>query len=313
MTKKSTKKIVESAPIVHGYKAFDKDLCCGPEKETRIQYEIGVPTKFEGQLELCQSGLHFCLTLNDCFNYYEFQSSKTRICEVEAIGVSDQHEEDSKRVCRQITPIRELNWNDIFSRVNTGRDNTGRGNSGDRNSGDRNSGDINSGNINSGDINSGDSNSGNRNSGDSNSGDRNSGNRNSGDRNSGFSNSGFSNSGDFNKCDHETGYFNSYNSAMIRVFNQPCEKSKWDGANKPRFFYRVQQTEWIIWSQMSDQEKADHPTAESTDGYLKHYTYQEAWANAWKQATDQDKQLLRLLPNFDPIVFKAITGIDVEN
>ena len=63
---------------------------------------------------------------------------------------------------------------------------------------------------------------------------------------------------------------------------------------------------------MTEEEKENNPTYTTTKGYLKTYTYQEAWANAWAEATEEDKQLLYALPNFNSEVFKEITGIDVN-
>ena len=47
-------------------------------------------------------------------------------------------------------------------------------------------------------------------------------------------------------------------------------------------------------------------------GVAKERTYKEAWAIAWSNATDSDKQLLYALPNFDWEIFTAITGIKEE-
>ena len=276
-----------------------------------VQYKIGQPTRVEGELELCRHGIHFCLQLNDCFDYYDFNVTETRICEVEAIEVKDQTKNDSKRVCHQLTPIRELNWNEILTIINSGNMNTGRSNSGDRNSGYRNSGDSNSGDSNSGNRNSGDSNSGIRNSGDSNSGNNNSGDSNSGDRNSGISNSGDRNSGSWNSCNDETGIFNSVQSEYIRVFNQPCERQKWIDSVKPGFIY-FNLTHWICFSNMTDEEKAAHSNAEQMNGYLKLLSYKDAWAESFKKASPYDIELLKALPNFDAKVFEEISGIHIE-
>jgi len=194
---------------------------------------------------------------------------------------------------------------------NSGDGNSGDRNSGDRNSGDRNSGDENSGYGNSGYGNSGDGNSGDRNSGDGNSGYRNSGNRNSGNRNSGDGNSGDRNSGSWNSCNFESGMFNSTISDKIRVFNKECLRKDWKNATKPNFIY-FDLWQWISFNDMSEQEKIDHPKAFITDGYLKTFTYKEAWANSYAKASKEDIKLLKALPNFDADVFEEITGIKIE-
>ena len=179
--------------------------------------------------------------------------------------------------------------------TNTGTDNTGENNSGDGNSGYRNSGDGNSGNRNSGDWNSGDGNSGDWN---------------SGDWNSGYGNSGDWNSGYGNKTNRETGIFNT-TEGTLRLFNKPTDL-KWDDITHPQFneFYL---NKWIPESDMTDEEKKADPNFFVREGYLKTYTWEEAWANYWKDTTDEDRQRVLNLPNFDSEVFKECTGIDVGN
>ena len=60
---------------------------------------------------------------------------------------------------------------------------------------------------------------------------------------------------------------------------------------------------------MTDKEKIDNPKFYVTQGYLKTFTYQEAWKNAYVEANAEDIELLKNLPNFDSEVFEEITGI----
>ena len=177
---------------------------------------------------------------------------------------------------------------------NTGIENTGNHNSGDWNSGDWNSGYRNSGYGNSGDGNSGNGNSGNRNSGD-----WNSGYRNLGDRNSGYGNS----------TDRESGIFCS-TEGTVRLFNKETNL-KWDDIDHPNF-YEFYLNKWIPESDMTDEEKKDDPQFFVRQGYLKTYTWEEAWSNYWRDCDDEEKQKVLNLPNFDKDIFKEITGIDVE-
>jgi len=193
---------------------------------------------------------------------------------------------------------------------NSGGRNSGYSNSGDRNSGDNNSGGRNSGNRNSGDWNSGDRNSGDNNSGGSNSGDRNSGNSNSGGSNSGGSNSGGRNSGDWNSGDwnsgqYHTGYFNTDKEPLFLMFNKSC-KIKRDKIKFPYYFKNIVLTEWINYT---DEEKKSDNKKALIRGYLKTYTYKEAWAVAFKEASKIDIELTIKLPNFDYKIFEEITGI----
>jgi hypothetical protein len=70
--------------------------------------------------------------------------------------------------------------------------------------------------------------------------------------------------------------------------------------------------EWVYEAEMTYSEKENNPTYETTGGYLKVYSYKEAWARAYAEATDEDIELLKNLPNFDAEVFKEISGIDIR-
>ena len=76
-------------------------------------------------------------------------------------------------------------------------------------------------------------------------------------------------------------------------------------------------TEWIPDSKMSQQEKNQHPEYATTGGYLKKYTYKEAFRKSFeeaKQLPDWPEQLekLKSLPNFDAKIFEEISGITTE-
>ena len=78
-----------------GYKGFDNNLKCRSK-----QYSIG-ETAQEDHASLCNQGLHFCEYPLDCFAYYP--PSDSRYCKVEADDVSDQTDDDSKRVAKRLT------------------------------------------------------------------------------------------------------------------------------------------------------------------------------------------------------------------
>jgi len=188
------------------------------------------------------------------------------------------------------------------------KNNTGERNTGDRNSGYRNSGNRNSGHRNSGDWNSGYGNSGYGNSGDGNSGYWNSGHSNSRNENSGNRNSGNRNSGYGNSTDRETGIFNT-TQGKLRLFNKQTDLT-WDEIDHPDFndFYL---NKWISESDMTTQEKKEQADFHVRGGYLKTYEWEEAWANYWRDSDQEEKDKVLNLPNFDPEIFKEITGIDV--
>jgi len=126
-----------------GYKVFNPDWEC-----RGFQFEVGKTYELSGEISLCNRGFHFCLRLNDCFNYYNFNSNN-KVAEIEFNENNVIHGED-KSVTSKITIVKELTWFEVLQLVNTGKNNTGLNNSGDCNSGSCNSGDCNSGNWNSG-------------------------------------------------------------------------------------------------------------------------------------------------------------------
>lgn len=85
-----------------GFKGFDKDLKC-----RSMQYEVGKTKTHRGSIELCSSGLHFVENPFDILSYYPLVGS--RFAQVEAEGVSDETESDSKRVAKKLTTTAELN------------------------------------------------------------------------------------------------------------------------------------------------------------------------------------------------------------
>ena len=68
-------------------------------------------------------------------------------------------------------------------------------------------------------------------------------------------------------------------------------------------------TEWIYYTQ---EEKEVDPRKELIGGYLKVYTMEEAWANWWAELDDENREIIKEIPNFDAEIFKDITGIEVE-
>ena len=140
----------------------------------------------------------------------------------------------------------------------------------------------------------------------------NTGNRNTGNSNTGYRNTGYRNTGNWNTTNQETGYFNTTQSDIVRVFNKDCPRGAWDNADKPSFLY-FNLTEWIPDTDMTDKEKIDNETFHTTGGYLKTYEYKEAFQKAYSEASQEDKDKLLKLPNFDAEVFKEISGIDIAD
>ena len=287
--------------VIKGYKVFNPDWTCNPNGKP-FQYEVGKTYEEDVKPMVCDRGFHFCEKAADCFNFYKF-NPKNKVAEVLALGEVDS---DGVKSCtNKIQIVREIPWAELLEMVNTGKGCAGLCNSGDWNSGDWNSGNRNSGDWNSGDCNSGDWNSG----------DWNSGNRNSGDCNSGDWNSGDWNSGDWNKCSFSNGCFNT-ESPKIYLFNKPSPWTYRDWLNsEARFLLNqipgdVLEYRWL--ENMTDEEKAEHPEAETTGGYLKELDNSECALIWWRGLNDRQKAIITALPNFDKAIFKEITGIDVD-
>ena len=147
----------------------------------------------------------------------------------------------------------------------------------------------------------------------------NTGEENTGHRNSGYRNSGNWNSGDWNSGNWNSGYGNSTNRSAgifcstettVRMFNKETS-FKWDEIDHPHFneFYL---NKWIEESNMTDEEKKADPEFYVKKGYLKTYSWEEAWANFWRDTNEENRKKVLNLPNFDAQVFKEITGIDVN-
>ena len=134
----------------------------------------------------------------------------------------------------------------------------------------------------------------------------NTGNRNTGDWNTGNRNTGSWNTGSWN-----TGYFNTKTQKTIKVFGKKCLRVDWENANKPNCLY-FPLTEWICESAMSDVEKQENPSYSHIGGYLKAFDYKDAFTKSVTEASKEDRDLIRALPNFNADIFLEISGVDLR-
>ena len=195
-----------------------------------------------------------------------------KVAEVEAVGNVETH--GDKSVTDAIIIIKELTWSEVLERANEGIDCTGYGNSGNCNSGNWNSGNWNSGNCNSGNW----------------------------------------NSGNWNSTDYSSGFFNSKPCDII-IFNKPCGLSREELLNNIgiKAMNRKYENNWWIYSNnMTEEEKETHPEHETTGGYIKTIPFKDACKLMWSNLTDDEKDAVKELPNFDANVFEEITGIKVK-
>lgn len=200
---------------------------------------------------------------------------------------------------------------------NAGNNNAGSHNDGHQNVGDENLGSKNSGNKNIGYGNSGSKNKGDYNTGILNLGNENTGNDNEGNNNTGSKNIGNHNTGDWNDCDYSTGVFNQ-SPGNIRMFNKA---SRWTLNNwkksRARSILIACPTFKCDTSTMSSDFKISKmertPNADVTHNYIFFEkpiaSERQKW---WDRLSQDDKETVFSLPNFDPKIFEEITGIDVS-
>ena len=310
---------------IKGYKVFNSDWTC-----RGFQYKVGETYIHNGNIEMCGSGFHFCQKASDCFSYYPFNSNN-KVVEIEAIGLVETS--GNKSVTDKIVIVREIPWQELLTIVNEGKDctglcNTGNCNTGNCNTGNCNTGDCNTGNCNTGNYNTGYRNIGNRNTGDCNTGycntgnrntgycntgNENTGNENTGDRNTGYCNTGNENTGDWNSANFSTGFFNSVEQPLY-IFNKPTKMSRGEISNCKGIEIlncNFKNSWWIYSENMSKEEKTLHPEHKTTGGYLKTVDFKTACKIMWDKLSDDEKQCVKEIPNFNAEVFKEITGIEI--
>ena len=261
---------------IKGFKVFNPDWTC-----RGFQYKVGETFVHNGNIEMCGAGFHFCQKASDCFNYYNF-NSRNKVAEVEALGLVETYKD--KSVTDKIKIIREIEWPELLTIVNDGKNCTGL-----KNTGDYNTGDYNTGNYNTGDFNTGNYNTGNWNTGDW-------------------------NTGDYNSTNYSTGFFNSVEQNIF-LFNKPTSMSR-DEIHSLKGIqilnWNFENSWWIYSVNMSDDEKKANPKYEITGGYLKTVDFKTACKMMWENLSENERQEVMKLPNFDSNIFYEITGIIIS-
>ena len=143
----------------------------------------------------------------------------------------------------------------------------------------------------------------------------NTGNRNTGDCNTGDWNTGDCNTGDWNKSSFNTGCFNT-EEQKIMLFNKPSDMtySEWLDSDARYLLNQIPKdvVEWVYEEDMTDAEKAAHPTYETTGGYLKVLDESECGQLWWGSLSDRRKEIIKAIPNFDAEIFFQCTGVRVD-
>lgn len=179
--------------------------------------------------------------------------------------------------------------------------NTGIYNTGNYNSGDNNLGSMNTGNNNNGYANSGHNNIGNENTGNKNFGNKNSGSYNIGSNCIGMYNNVAQNViGYCNNTEYVIGCFNT-EPAPVYMFNKPVyiDLNNWEYSSA---FVELKN---ILVS------FADVKTDSMTNDEAFQIMYERRQSN-WDKLSENKKQVIYNLPNFDKDIFKQTTGIDVD-
>ncbi|TXG81263.1 MAG: hypothetical protein E6R13_06620 [Spirochaetes bacterium] len=97
---------------ITGYKVFNPDFTC-------LDYDfkgVGSTHTYEETPVLCESGFHFCTTLQDCFKYYPITPDMI-VCEVQATGYTDAEGDCSKRTCQSLSIIRQMPLDEVAQHI----------------------------------------------------------------------------------------------------------------------------------------------------------------------------------------------------
>lgn len=133
--------------------------------------------------------------------------------------------------------------------------------------------------------------------------------------NTGNRNTGDCNTGDCNKSSFNTGCFNT-EEQKIMLFNKPSNMTyrEWLESDARWLLNQIPKdvVEWVYEEDMTDEEKAAHPTYETTGGYLKVLDESECGQLWWGSLSDRRKDIIRAIPNFDSDIFFQCTGVRVD-
>lgn len=128
-------------------------------------------------------------------------------------------------------------------------------------------------------------------------------------------NTGNRNTGDWNKSSFNTGCFNT-EEQKITLFNKPSGMTyrEWMDSDARYLLNQIPKdvVEWVYEEDMTDEEKAAHPTYETTGGYLKVLDESECGQLWWGSLSDRRKEIIKAIPNFDAEIFFQCTGVRVD-
>ena len=138
---------------------------------------------------------------------------------------------------------------------------------------------------------------------------------NTGNCNTGNWNTGDWNTGDWNLSSFNTGCFMT-EEQTIMLFDKPTDWTyrDWLDSYAHNLLNDIPKNvvEWIYSEDMTDEEREKYPTYEKTGGYLKVLDESESAQIWWDGLCEDEKDIIKELPNFDAEIFRKCTGVKVE-
>ena len=135
----------------------------------------------------------------------------------------------------------------------------------------------------------------------------NSGYRNSGDLNSGDLNSGYRNSGVFNKTNGSNGVFCNQES-KICIFNVQTDWTLKEFLNS-KYYDAICSSDFPLTEWQSFETTPEN----GVDGKLIVNSYETACQRWWEGMSENNKEIIKSIPNFDIDIFCDITGINKKD
>lgn len=123
------------------------------------------------------------------------------------------------------------------------------------------------------------------------------------------------NTGDWNKSSFNTGCFNT-EEQKIMLFNKLSDMTyrEWYNSDARWLLNQIPKrvTKWVDEKDMTDKEKSEYPFYKTTGGYLKMLDRSKCAQSWWNDLSEDGRNIILAIPNFDPDIFEECTGIRVQ-
>ena len=124
---------------------------------------------------------------------------------------------------------------------------------------------------------------------------------------------GIRNTGDWNSASFSNGVFCTEEPEIL-IFNKPSGTTfrQWSDSAACHLLSHIQfmPNVWVWDVDMTDEEKEVHPEYKTTGGFLKVLDTSDCCVRWWESLDENQRNIIRSIPNFDAAIFKQITGID---